>query len=277
MNIIEVGKKIFRNLDKVAIVMLIVLSLFLWFKTISLERQSAEAGNEYRNEIARMSKVVQEGNNSWSRLAQERSDSLDRLNQMLPELANTIRQRDEQILQLARATASIRPIVVRITEDSGASQSEQPGATPEAPTRARVDFDTTHQEFARIHGFTLTNPAEANVSVEFVRPINFVVTTTQAPNQSWRTYIQTDVPGLEIGEIESQVSPLAARQKSWEEDIEVGLFGAGATTGNAGIFGAEIGYDFGAVDVGVSVGGITFPGSTDFMVGGRISVAPFDL
>lgn len=276
MNIVEIGKTALKNLDKIGIVALIAICVFLWFKMISLQRQAEDAGVNYRNDIARMSQVVQESNDTWSRLAEERGDGLDRLNEMLPELAETIRQRDEQILQLARATASIRPIVVRVTEGNGANQSEEPGEEGQPP-RARVTFDSTYQEFARIHGFTLTNPAEANVSVEFVRPVNFTVATTQAADRSWRTYIQSDLPGLEIGEVESQVSPLAVRRRSWEQDIEVGIFGAAAVTGNAGIFGAEIGYDFGGVTVGIDAGGITYPGSTDFLVGGRVTLAPFDL
>jgi hypothetical protein len=276
MNIVEIGKTILKNLDKAAIVILLVLCAFLWFKTISMEQQAQDATTDHNNRMAEMSKVVQENQETWSRLAQERSDSFQRLNEILPELAETIRQRDEQIMALTRATASIRPIVVRVVQGSGAEQSEEPGETPEAPARARVTFDSTYQEFARIHGFTLTNPAEANVSVEFVRPINFVVTTTQAEDESWRTYIQSDLPGLEIGQIESQVTPIV-RRRGWEHDIEVGIFGAAAVTGNAGIFGAEVGYDFGSITVGVNAGGITYTGSTDFLVGGRVTIAPFDL
>lgn len=269
-------KEILKNWEKVLIVALLIVVLILGFRSCAQDHQAESARVEYQNEIAELSRVVQESNDTWSRLAQERSDSFDRLNEILPELADTIRQRDEQIMALARATASIRPIVVRVTEQTGANQSEEPGETPGAPSRARVDFDTTHEEFVRIHGFTLTNPAEATVGVEFVRPVNFTVATTQAEDLSWRTYIQSDYPGLSIGEIESQVTPIV-RRRGWEHDIEVGIFGAAAVTGNAGIFGAEVGYDFGAVTVGVDAGGITYPGATDFMVGGRVILAPFDM
>jgi hypothetical protein len=279
MNPLEIGKTLLKNLDKVGIVILLILCGYLWWKTISLQNHAEEARVEAQNQIAELSGVVRENATSWSRLAQERNDSIDLLQAQLPALATLIQQRNEEITSLTTAVATIRPITVRVIQGEGASQTVVQPVEPGLPSRERVDFDTTQEEFVRIHGFTLTNPAEANLSVEYLRAVNFTVVTTQQEDLSWRSYVDSDMPGLEIGDVQSRVNPISRpqEQRRWEQDIEIGVFGAGAVTGNAGIFGAEVGYDFGALAVGVNAGGITYPGSTDFLVGGRITIAPFDL
>jgi hypothetical protein len=270
---INILKKIVSNLDKIGIVALICAAVFFWWKMTSSQMQQEEERISLQNRIAELSRVVDEGNGTWSRLAQERGDSLQRLNEMLPQLAETIRQRDEQIMALARATASLRPITIRVTEGSGANQQTETGQAGQ--DRIRVNFDATHQETVRVAGFTLTNPAEANVEVSLVRPVNFVVTTTQLPDRSWRTYINSDWEDLQIGNIESQVTPIM-RSRRWEQDIEVSLVGAASVNGNSALLGMGVGYDFGAIGVSVIGGGITSNTGLDFAVGANIAIAPFD-
>lgn len=279
INPLEIGKTLLGNLDKVGIVLLVVLCGYLWWKTYSLESEAQEARVAAQNQLAELSQVIQENNGTWSRLAQENGEALSLLQTSSAQLAQMIQDRNEEITSLTTAVATIRPITVRVIQGAGASQTEQEPVEPGQPTRDRVDFDTTHEDFVRIHGYTLTHPAEANLSVEYTRSINFTVVTTQAEDLSWRSYVESDMPGLQIGEIESRVNPISRpqEQRRWEQDIEIGVFGAGAVTGNAGTFGAEVGYDFGAVTIGINAGGVTYPGSTDLLVGGRITIAPFDL
>lgn len=279
INPLEIGKTLLGNLDKVGIVILVLLCGYLWWKTYSLENEAQEARVAAQNQLAELSQVIQENNGTWSRLAQENGEALTLLQTSSSQLAQMIQDRNEEITSLTTAVATIRPITVRVIQGAGATQTEQEPVEPGQPTRDRVDFDTTHEEFVRIHGYTLTHPAEANLSVEYTRSINFTVVTTQAEDLSWRSYVESDMPGLQIGEIESRVNPISRpqEQRRWEQDIEIGVFGAGAVTGNAGTFGAEVGYDFGAVTIGVNAGGVTYPGSTDLLVGGRITIAPFDL
>lgn len=266
-------KKIVDNLDKIGLIVIAISAAFFWWKMTSLQSQQEEQRINLQNRIAELSRTVEEGNGTWSRLAQERSDSLQRLSEILPQLAETIRQRDEQIMALARATASLRPITIRVTEGSGANQQQETGQSGQ--DRIRVNFDATHQETVRVAGFTLTNPAEANVEVSLVRPVNFVVTTTQLPDRSWRTYINSDWEDLQIGNIESQVTPVERRRR-WEQDIEVSILGAAAVSGGSGMLGLGLGYDFGAVDVSVIGGGLIANQGLDLMVGANIGIAPFD-
>ena len=250
---------------------------FLFWQTKQIRSEAQEARVTAQNQIAELSSVIEEDRQTWSRLAQERSDAVEVLRDQIPELAQLIRDRNEEITHLTTALARFRDIRVVVTEQTGASQTQVPSESDD-PERLRVDFDTIHQDFIRISGHTLTTPPEATVQLRFLRPVGFTVVTTQQEDLSWRTYIHSDWDGLEIGDIESQVNPITtpAMRRDWTQDFSVGVFGAGAVTGNSGIFGLDINYDFGSVEVGVLGGGIIYPQGVDFMIGGRASMAPFD-
>jgi hypothetical protein len=282
MNIVEGLKLVGKNLDKVAIGVLLLFCLFFYFKARNIEDREIEARINAQNQIAELSSIVRESETTWSRLAQQSESSneilmaLEERNEALTEL---IESRNEEISSLTTALATVRPIRVVVAAGEGANQSVEPSTNPTDPERLRVDFDTVWREYLRIHGFTLTNPASADISVDFTRPINFTVVTTQAEDLSWRTYIESDWPDLQIGEIESRVNPVARPNETrrWEQDVSISLLGGASVTGTSGIFGAELAYDFGALDIGIFAGGITYLGSTDFLVGGRVGIAPFDL
>lgn len=253
-----------------------VIGLQFWQQQ-QMSRRAEEARVAAQNALAEMSGVMEENNSTWSRLAQERSDLMALLESRNSELADIIRERNEEIQNLTTAVANIRNVHIVVRPESG-GHVEETVETIEGETRSRVDFDQVHEEFIRVSGHTLTNPAEAEIDLEFVRAVNFTVVTTQLDDLSWRSYLSTDFPGMTIGEIETSVNPLSrpAESRGWERDIEVGVYGSGAVTGNYGSFGADIGYDFGPVDINVDLGGIVYPGGTDFVVGGRVGFAPFD-
>lgn len=263
-----------KNWGKIGVFSLICIIAILIFRMSMDNNRAEKARINAQNRIAELSLVVKENERTFSRLAQERNDALSELNNRVPELAEIIRQRDEQILSLTHAIANVRPINV-VIRDEGANESEQ--QNPDGSSRSRVDFDTIHEDFIRIHGFTLTNPAEANLSMEFVRPINFTVATTQLPDRSWRTYLHSDWPNLEIGQIESQITPLEqveTSRRSWVADFEIGLWGAAGVSGDVGVLGLEAGYDFGWLELGVLAGGARYPTSVDFVIGGRVAISP---
>ncbi len=242
-----------------------------------MEHHADMARIEAQNALAEMSRVVQENNDTWSRLAQERSDLIGELNSRNSELADIIRDRNEEIQTLTNAVASIAAIRVIVRPENGGVITETTEEI-DGTERIRVEFDQLHEEFIRVSGHTLSNPPEAEIGLEFVRPVNFTLAVTQLEDLSWRSYITTDFPGMTIGEIETLVSPLArpADVRRWEQDLEFGVYGNAAVTGNFGSFGVDVGYDFGPIDISVDLGGTTYSGTTDFTVGGRVGFAPFD-
>lgn len=266
--------------DKIKNILLIILGVlllvalgvggFFFFQKEQMRQNAEEARVEAQNKLAQMSQTMQETEQIWSRLAQEKEVDMNALRAQNEELARLIEERDEEITTLTNATANLRPVRVVIRD---ASQTE-----PEEG-RLRVDFDQIHDEFWRVQGFTLTNPAEAEVSVSWTRPANFTIITTQQPDLSWRSYLESDIPGLEIGSIESTVNPLSRPQEAvpWHHGIFVGLNGLVGVSGNSGAAALEAGYDAGDFEFSIQGGGIVYPGAVDFAAGLSLRLNPFAL
>ena len=259
-----------------AIAAILVITFQFWRQEQS-SRQAEQARVSAQNALAEMSRVMEENTETWSRLAQERSDLMELLEARNTELAEIIRNRNEEIQNLTTAIANIENIRVVVRPETG-GRVEETIETVAGESRLRVDFEQMYEDFILVSGHTFTNPAEAEIELAFVRPVNFTIVTTQLQDLSWRSYVSTDFPGMTVGEIETSVNPLSrpAERRGWERDFEVGIYGSGAVTGNAGTFGGEVAYDFGPIDIGVFAGGIVYPGSTDFAIGGRVLFAPFD-
>jgi hypothetical protein len=175
-----------------------IFCFMFWRKSAEQEKARIDA----QNEVARLSAVVMEKENAWSRLSQQRDDLEQQLRRSNVELSEIIDQRDEAIVSLTQAFASFRSIRV-VVSPANVSQNTENG-------RTRVSFEETVDPI-RVSGFTLTNPAEADVSVEFVRPLRLTTAITQQEDGSWRTYIESDWPNVSIENIETSVNPLARR------------------------------------------------------------------
>jgi len=257
--------------------LILIIGVF-WWKMNKMQEDFRESQIASQNQIAQLSSVVQESSNSWSRLATQATESNEIISQLRDqnsELASLIESRNEGILQMTTAIGRIRSINI-VPQSNEVVQTIEP--TDDNQERTRVAFDTTQSNYLRVHGFTLTNPAEANIIIDYIRPINFTVVSTQAEDLSWRTYIQSDLEGLEVGEIHSTVNPrlIAPRSRRIEQDLTFGLSAIVGIRGDSGAAQLDVGYDFGALELGL-VGGVIFSGNADFALGGRVEVSPFDI
>lgn len=265
--------------DKLKIIAIIALSVllalsaifsaFMFFQKEQIKKQGEEARVSAQNRIAELSRTIEETEGLWSRLAQEREADMDELRRSNEALANLIKERNEEITALTRAVATLR--TVRVI-DREPEQSEEEG-------RSRVDFSETYENFWLVHGYTLTNPAFAEINIEFARPANFTVVTTQQEDLSWRTYVTSDIPNLQIGEIDSQVNPISRPQEQipWHHGIFLGVGGLVSVTGNSGAAYLEGGYDFGDFEASILGGGIAYPEGVDFSLGINLRLNPFAL
>lgn len=263
-----------KTIGLIVLAVLLLLSLgmagFFFFQKEQIKQNAEAARVSAQNRLAEMSAVVEETEGLWSRLAQERQADMDELRETNSELAQLIEERNEEITSLTHAVANLRPI--RIIE-------REPNQSEPEPGRLRVDFDETHEEFWRVQGFTLTNPAEAEINLSWVRSGNFTIVTTQQEDLSWRTYVQSDIPGLEIGEVESLVNPISRPQEQipWHHGIYIGALGSVSVTGNSGAGYLEAGYDFGDFEISILGGGIAYPEGVDFSLGLGVRMNPFAL
>ncbi len=225
--------------------------------------QEEERRIEAQNEIARMSEIMKEQEGVWSRLAVQSKDVIEHLRSQNSGLADTIESRDEQVQNLVKIVGNLRNIRVVVREEN-ISQTQE----PDNIERARVTFDQEWENFIRIYGFTLTNPPEADINLEWTRPVNFTIVTTQLDDLSWRNYLTSDMPNLEIGSIEGIVNPRPLRSRTFVENIIIG----GGLLINPTQFDAGFGevfllYSFESAFAIGPVIGIGIAENSDFMVG----------
>lgn len=274
-----------EKIKNIAIIILIVLlgasggfGVYFFIKGKSIQSDAIQARVDAQNRIAQLSHTLKEGEGTWSRLAQEKEAELDDLRERIPELVTLIEERDEEITSLTEAVGRLQN--VRVVVDSGnVTQTPEEPTEPGQPERTRVAFDQIWNDFMRIHGFTLTNPAEAEINVDYTRPVRVSVVTTQQEDLSWRSYISHNISNLEIETIESIVNPLARPQEEshWYENIMLGIGGSVGVQGQMGTAYLFAGYDAGDWDLGITLGGIFTSNGVDFAPGLEFRFAPFSL
>lgn len=275
-------KEKLKNIGLIVLAVLLAISVgvgvFFFIQKQAIISRENEARVVAQNRIAELSRTLKEGRGTWSRLAQERQADISALREQNSELSSLIESRNEEIQNLTTAVATLRNIRVRVDREN-IDQTPVDPIEPGDPDRLRVNFDQVWEDFIRVSGHTITSPAEAEVAIEFIRPVSVQVVTTQREDFSWNSYVSIDIPGLEIGNIETTVNPISrpAEQRDWYDDIWIGVGGAVGIQGNSGTAHVSFGYDFGNWDAGVSVGGIFSSAGVDFGLGIQLRIQPFDL
>lgn len=178
--------------------------------------KAEEARIEAQNTIAEQSETIQEAEGIASRLATQYEDLQERLRESNERLADLIDDRGEEILSLTRAIANLENIRVVVRNPVQVDIE-----APDGSVRTRVDFDQEVDPI-RVSGFTLTNPAQAELEVAFTRPLNLTSVVTQQEDGSWRSYIESDWPNLEISSIETSVNPLRSVVPRFRERVILG-------------------------------------------------------
>lgn len=204
-----------RNWTSIGLGILVLILSSLGVFLFSKYSEEQKARLEAQNRIAEQSEVIRESQQTWSRLATQYEDLDRRLSEINEDLSKKITKRGEEITSLSTALTKIRPIVIRFPEENIVQEPQENG-------RIRVSFDRT-EDPVRIHGFTLTDPAEAEVSVEFVRPLRLTSVITQRPDGSWNSYFDTDWENLEIEQVSTTVNPLPQTVESLGRGFILGL------------------------------------------------------
>ena len=269
-----------QNILKIGLVILglvLCYTLFLFFEARHLSAANAEQVVAAHNQIAALSHTIQENESTWSRLTEEHNDQLAQLQARNNDLATLISSRNEQIATLTNVVANFHPIHI-VAEGPAATQTTE-------EERLRVDFDQTHSDYLHVHGHTLTNPAYAEVDMEFTRPLHLTITSTQTEDGAWRTYATSDYQDLQIGDIDASINPHVAAASvmehqthhEWYDGFEIGINAAIGTSGHSGGAGLMLGYDFGPATVGITGMGIVNPSGGDILIGLYGTLNPFDL
>lgn len=255
-----------KEIDWVKIIIGVLMSALAIFGFSSYlnYKKEEKARIEAQNEIARQSKVIKESNDTWSRLAQQREDAIDDLEKQNKDLADRIKEKNEQVLVLSQAVAKFNSIKIIVRD---AVQTENEG-------RTKVSFDKTVDPI-NVKGFTLTNPAEAEFDVNFVRPLKLTTVVTQKKNGQWVARISGDWPNLNIEQIDTVVNPRPFQPRGLTERIILG-----GSIGTDFSFGGISGdvytlYDLDSFAVGPYVGVTTVNDYVGANFGLRFQYFPF--
>lgn len=171
-----------------------------------------------QNEIARQSQIIEEKEGLYSRLAEQNEDLVSSLEERNEEFAGIIRGKDERILTLQEVIANFEPVRIVVRPRNVIQYPD-----PINPERIRVEFDQT-QDPLRVSGFTLTDPAEAEVEVSYVRPLGITSVLTQREDGSWNAYFETDYPNLRVEQLQTRVNPyiIEERENDFFDNVIIG-------------------------------------------------------
>jgi hypothetical protein len=232
---------------------------FLWLR--HKHQQELRALN---NQLAATQQLVQETKSAFSSAALEASN----LKAQNKDLQKAIKAKGERIL--AQTTVALKPKDQTVEIKEGAKESVSPD------NRTRVDFEKVDGNL-KIKGFTLTNPAEASVSLQWLAALNLELVLTKGPEGNYRVYIdsQNAIPIALTLRVDPSVTA-----KRWFERINLS---ASASFGNSligpvtfgGLASVGVGYQISSkINFGLNVSAV-YTGNVFLFYGATVTFYPF--
>lgn len=173
------------------------------------------------NQIADLEGTVQETETAYSRRAVEiKNLKLDN-----KELRQKIEDRDEEAVALAESVLKWKDKYIKIKNatETVVDPDGDPNTTDDI--RIRVDFEK-EEDPLRVSGFTLTNPPEAEVSIEWMRDLKLSLILTKDDDDLFRVYLDTDSPDIVPSELKLSVDPSILDRKWYEKiGVDMGISG----------------------------------------------------
>ena len=197
-----------------ATVILVVSGLY------ACERYSSNKKiRDYNNELSRLEGVVKETETAYSRRAIEVGD----LEVSNKELRKKIEDRDEEVLSLAAVNLRLKNKIIEIANASEpivAPEGNETELTPDCATclegkRFKVDF-YYGGDFFKFEGFTLTNPAEANMDFQWTRDIKLTLVLAKGAKDTFRIYVDSENSDIETSDLTLKVDPNILKRRWWE-------------------------------------------------------------
>ncbi len=258
-------EKLLKYINMALIALIVGLSIFAYFKQQQYNRQI----RELQNVIAVNDQTIEVQKDLYTKRTQELDDVkglLGKLTEAEKRLQAELKKAKAQILSLTETNIKLKKA---LEASGGGTQAEVPGEAGQPP-RLQVNFEHDFG-FVAVRGFTLTNPPEYKLSLgNGSRPLKLTTIVSQQPDGTWRTYVQSSDENFDIDIGVSAVNPHITDPK-WYERLKVhGDLGVG----NGVLGGLGLAYQFGSVDIGGSVWGVTSGGGSVFY-GLNFSWAPF--
>lgn len=223
----------------------VIILALIWMadaRRISYDKQLTTL----RNEIAEKNKTIEIQDNVYKSKVQyikelhdQYGQLIDSKNDQLEELGKEIKKNKEQILTLNSAVVKWKKAYEGL---ASANQTDVPEGDK---VRKKVNFNKDFG-YIGVSGHTLTDPAEAYVKVEQLRPLKITMAVTQAKDRTWNVYTTSSEDNVGIDITLAGVSPYVF-EKRWYENIGIS---AEAGLGDGVLAGVGASYSFGSIDVG---------------------------
>jgi hypothetical protein len=216
----------------------IVLSLFVflavvigflvsfYFKNLKNEKVI----NELIQEKARLQQNVQETKTILSSLELENSNLKKTLEIQNKELSDIIKKRNEEIVSLTNVSLRLKNQIIELKNlqsivldktDKEVVVLDKECQNCFASYRLKIPFEEI-SEFLKVYGYTISNPNEAYVNLEFIKDIELNVVVSKNEKGELKTYIDTNSENVLPVKINFSLDEKAFK-KRWYEKISLGL------------------------------------------------------
>jgi hypothetical protein len=185
----------------------------------------------------------------FEKLAIESSDLKNKLDQrdtQIKMLLDDVKKSGEELLAVNTMSLSWKKAYEALVNGV---QTSIPSANPGGQRRDKVEFEKDWK-YIRASGYTITNPPEAYVKVEQVKPLKISVTIGQMDDGSWKSRVTSSEENVSVDITLAAVNPKIFDIKWYERlgtSIDLGI----GTSGFLGGVGASL--LIGKVDIGPKV------------------------
>lgn len=241
----EVSAKIFKFLA--CALALALLGIVVWgaIARHSYEKELASL----RNEVASKSQTIETQKQVYTKLAQESKklqDLVDTQNSEVRRLQDQLNKQGEDLL-----TANQLVVKWKKAYEGKANSGQVDIPDPGNPSivRKKVEFN---RDFGMIGvtGWTLTDPPEAWVKVEQLKPLEITLVVSQDADKKWHTYATSSDENTAVDIKLASVNPHVLEPR-WYEKIQLNTnLGVG---GDGALVGLGVSYQIKQFDLGPAV------------------------
>jgi len=205
----------------------------------------AKTKTELNNAVSQYEGMIKEKDGLYSSQSVVIKDLEDSLNSLAKESNKIIQNRNEKIESITSVSLAWKDKYFAIKNATSTVIPVDPN-TPTTPdcnqcfltNRIKVEFEK-ELDFLSVQGFTLSNPAYAELTVRWTKPLALNLVLTRRGGR-YRVYLDSNNNGVEISELKLSMDE-DSFSKRWFEKI---LFGGDLMSSqNSVLFGFNFSYD----------------------------------
>lgn len=242
-----------KHVSTVLLVVVVVVAVLVHFSEV---RKLQKENVDLLNQVALKDKTVEEVKGVYEKRALEEHNVQAVLDaekdQQLVALKDQLKKAGEQLDNATSVGLKWKQAYEGLAT---ATEKPVPDPTPAKPGvtlagREEVDFDKDFSNgFIHVSGYTRTNPAEAFVSVQNMRPLKLTLAISQDKQGGWHAYTTTSEENVGADIVVSAVNP-SLRDTRWYERL--GLIGS-LGLGDGFLAGVGASVDLGHFEVGPQI------------------------